>query len=46
MTNDVPGVSKLPAKLAELHKNGVSPSGKFGFLVPTYQGRLPPDTTE
>ncbi|MCJ1269176.1 hypothetical protein MMC22_009065 [Lobaria immixta] len=28
-------------KLAELHKNGVSPNGKFGFHVVTYNGNLP-----
>jgi fructosamine-3-kinase len=38
--------SAFPAMLAQLHKNGVSPSGKFGFPCTTYQGRLPQDTTE
>lgn len=28
-------------KLAELHKNGISPNGKFGFPVVTYNGNLP-----
>ncbi|PGH07228.1 hypothetical protein AJ79_06332 [Helicocarpus griseus UAMH5409] len=28
------------------YKNGVSPDGKFGFPVPTYQGRLSQDTTQ
>lgn len=28
-------------KVAELHKNGVSPNGKFGFHVVTYNGNLP-----
>jgi protein-ribulosamine 3-kinase len=46
MKDKVPDVSTFPAMLAQLHKNGVSPSGKFGFPVPTYQGRLPQDTTE
>ncbi|KAF2261550.1 hypothetical protein CC78DRAFT_535566 [Lojkania enalia] len=46
MTNDIPDVSTLPGMLAQLHKNGVSPTGKFGFPVTTYQGRLPQDTTE
>jgi protein-ribulosamine 3-kinase len=46
MTDDVPDVSTLPAMVAQLHKNGVSPTGKFGFPVTTYQGRLPQDTTE
>ena len=33
-------------KITQLHKKGVSSSGKFGFPVPTYQGNLPQDTTE
>lgn len=28
-------------KLAQLHKNGISPNGKFGFPVVTYNGNLP-----
>ncbi|CAN9365020.1 unnamed protein product [Alternaria alternata] len=46
MTDEVPDASDFPEMVAKLHKNGVSPSGKFGFPVPTYQGRLPQDTTE
>lgn len=46
MTDDIPNVSSFPAMLAQMHKNGVSPTGKFGFPVTTYQGRLPQDTTE
>ncbi|KAG9382391.1 Fructosamin-kin domain containing protein [Pyrenophora tritici-repentis] len=46
MTNEVPEVSDFPALVAKLHKKGVSPSGKFGFPVSTYQGRLQQDTTE
>ena len=45
MTDDVPDVEVFPAKIAELHMKGVSPNGKFGFPVVTYQGRLPQDTT-
>ncbi|KAF1979803.1 hypothetical protein BU23DRAFT_586354 [Bimuria novae-zelandiae CBS 107.79] len=36
MTGDVPDVLKFPGMLAQMHKTGVSPSGRFGF----------PDTTE
>ncbi|KAH0563490.1 hypothetical protein GP486_001941 [Trichoglossum hirsutum] len=45
MTDEVPDVEVFPAKIAELHMKGVSPNGKFGFPVVTYQGRLPQDTT-
>ncbi|KAI1861137.1 hypothetical protein JX265_009756 [Neoarthrinium moseri] len=31
MTEDIPDVSDFPALVAELHKRGVSPDGKFGF---------------
>ena len=44
MTDDVPDIQKLPAKIAELHKKGVSPNGKYGFSVPTFQGRLLQET--
>ncbi|KAI9719879.1 MAG: hypothetical protein M1828_006009 [Chrysothrix sp. TS-e1954] len=27
--------------LAELHRNGLSPNGKYGFSVPTLQGTIP-----
>lgn len=46
MTDDIPDVTNFPSMLAQLHKNGVSPNGKFGFPITTYQGRLPQDTTE
>lgn len=46
MSDDIPDISNFPAMVAQLHKNGVSPTGKFGFPVTTYQGRLPQDTTE
>jgi protein-ribulosamine 3-kinase len=36
-----PGPGKLTLRLAELHKNSVSPTGKFGFYVTTCHGRLP-----
>jgi protein-ribulosamine 3-kinase len=40
MTNEVPDIETLSAKLAELHMKGVSPNGVYGFPVPTYQGAL------
>jgi protein-ribulosamine 3-kinase len=41
MTDDLPDVNKLGEMLAELHHNNVSPNGKYGFEVPTYQGTIP-----
>ena len=41
MTNDVPEAKKLGEMLAILHKENVSPNGKYGFSVPTYQGTIP-----
>lgn len=35
LTGDVPGSRTIPAKLAEMHKKGISPNGKFGFHIPT-----------
>lgn len=39
-------ITTLPKLVAKLHKRGVSSSGRFGFPVTTYQGRLAQDTTE
>ncbi|KAI9705291.1 MAG: hypothetical protein M1820_005290 [Bogoriella megaspora] len=41
MTDDLPDVQLLAESLAELHKRGVSPNGKYGFPVPTLQGTIP-----
>ena len=41
MTDDIPDVQTFPAKVAELHMKAVSPNGKYGFHVQTYQGRIP-----
>ena len=41
MTDDLPDVQSLAASLAELHKKGLSPNGKYGFSVPTLQGTVP-----
>ena len=37
MTDDIPEIQPLAAKVAELHGKGLSPNGKYGFSVPTYQ---------
>ncbi|KAK5330597.1 hypothetical protein LTR70_000427 [Exophiala xenobiotica] len=38
MTDEVPEVEQLPAKMAELHSRALSPNGKYGFSVPTGMG--------
>jgi len=45
MTDEIPDIDSLPIKLAEMHKKAISPTGKFGFPMTTYQGRLPQDNT-
>lgn len=35
----------FPKLIAEVHSRRISPNGKFGFPVTTYQGRLPQDPT-
>lgn len=44
MTNEIPDETLLAAKIAELHKKGISPTGKYGFPVPTFQGNIPQET--
>ena len=36
-----PGPEGLMDRLAKLHKNSQSPTGKFGFPVTTYDGNIP-----
>src|SRR3954454_15230361 len=38
MSENVPDVSDFPALVAELHKRGVSPDGKFGLDLETFGG--------
>ena len=38
MTDALPDMRTFPTKMAELHKSGNSPNGKFGFPVTTYHG--------
>lgn len=40
MTDEVPEVESFPEKIAEMHRKGVSPNGKYGFHVPTNEGAL------
>ena len=41
MTDEVPDVQAFTTKVAALHTNGISPTGKYGFPVPTYMGQMP-----
>lgn len=41
-----PDPVRFTAKLAELHKKSVSPTGKFGFHVVTYHGKVPQATNQ
>lgn len=41
MIDELPDVQALSASLAELHKRGLNPEGKYGFPVPTLQGTVP-----
>jgi protein-ribulosamine 3-kinase len=42
--NTLPEPVSLAKKLAELHKNSVSPTGMFGFHCKTFDGKLPLNT--
>lgn len=41
MDLELPDVDKFTARLAELHRESVSPTGRFGFHIMTYNGNLP-----
>ncbi|XDG10256.1 hypothetical protein ABKA04_009871 [Annulohypoxylon sp. FPYF3050] len=41
LLDDMPNPHKFTKNLAELHQNSKSPTGKFGFHLPTYSGILP-----
>ncbi|KAI5918753.1 Fructosamine/Ketosamine-3-kinase [Camillea tinctor] len=43
--HELPDATCLGEKLAELHRRSLSPTGKFGFHVTTYDGKLPLNTT-
>ena len=40
MTGEPDQGNKLTAKVKELHTKGISPTGKFGFPIPTSQGAV------
>lgn len=41
MSNKLPDPKRFCSRLAELHRASESPTGKFGFHVPTCHGRFP-----
>ncbi|KAL8772346.1 MAG: hypothetical protein Q9209_002558 [Squamulea sp. 1 TL-2023] len=41
MTDDLPDVETSMKMLAELHAKSISPTGKYGFHIPTIQGTVP-----
>lgn len=41
MTDDIPEASSFMAAIADLHTKGLSPNGKYGFPVPTFQRAMP-----
>lgn len=41
MTDEIPEIQAFASTLAELHKKGVSPGGRYGFHVPTYRDTIP-----
>lgn len=45
ITSDLPDPQALGARLARMHRDSQSPNGKFGFPVPTYDGKLPQITS-
>ena len=44
MTGQLPDLHKFPAGMADLHRDGTSPNGKYGFAVTTYHGNTPPES--
>ena len=46
MTDDLPDLHNFPEKLAKLHHNSLSPTGKYGFGVPTCLGNGRPHYTK
>lgn len=47
MANNLPDIEDFCRRLADMHRRSaaVSPEGKFGFHVTTYNGNLPQDNT-
>ena len=45
MSDELPDVQRFSARVAEMHCQGKSPNGKYGFPCTTFQGNLPQDNT-
>jgi protein-ribulosamine 3-kinase len=45
MSDELPDLQRSSARVAELHRKGKSPTGKYGFPCTTFQGNLPQDNT-
>lgn len=43
MRDELPDLETFPAMIANLHRSGTSPNGKFGFGVTTFHGNTPID---
>jgi protein-ribulosamine 3-kinase len=43
MDDELPDLKNFCASLAQLHRDSVSPEGKFGFHTQTYNGNIPQD---
>lgn len=43
MTGELPDIDVFPAKIADMHRTGTSPNGKYGFPVTTHHGNTPLD---
>ncbi|KAI9708011.1 MAG: hypothetical protein M1812_008138 [Candelaria pacifica] len=43
MDGELPELKSFAASLAKLHRESISPTGKFGFHVTTYNGNIPQD---
>src|SRR5436190_23114463 len=41
MSEDIPDITDFPSLVAEMHRRGASPDGKFGLDLETYGGRNP-----
>lgn len=41
ITDELPDIETFPAQMAELHRNGTSPDGRFGFYTTTFHGNTP-----
>ena len=45
ISGELPDIDRFCENLASLHRNGKSPTGRYGFPVSTFQGNLPQDNT-